>query len=173
MCKMNWKTRIFRNPARKKSFFSHFLTRQSNWPELPRKWKMENFEVFLKNMWLKCPKPIISWLHSIVGITIKRLVHIAGLQIIPSSQNLSSKLKSGPNYHVWRYMIKIDIIMRHATFLGNSSNKFLNLKFLLYLLSDSEKLAVFLVKFSFCYFLFKVVGCVKFDFFCYYQNPSE
>ncbi len=62
---------------------------------------MENFEVFLNNKWLKCPKPIISWYHSIVGITIKRLVHIAGLQINPSSQNLSSKLKSGPNYPVW------------------------------------------------------------------------
>ncbi len=56
---------------------------------------MENFEVFLKNKWLKCPKPIISWYHSIVGITIKRLVHIAGLQINPSSQNLSSKFCSG------------------------------------------------------------------------------
>ncbi len=75
----------------------------SNWSELPRKWKMVNFEVFLKNKWLKCPKPIISWYHSIVGITIKRLVHIAGLRINPSSQNLRSKLKSGPNYPVWRY----------------------------------------------------------------------
>jgi hypothetical protein len=102
MCKINWKTRIIRNLARKKSFYLHFLTKQSNWPELPRKWKMENSEVFLKNKWLECPKPIISWYHSIVGITIKRLVHIAGLQINPSSQNLSSKLKSGPNYPVWR-----------------------------------------------------------------------
>ncbi len=104
MCKMNWKTWIFRNLERTLVFL-HFLTKQSNWSELPRKWKMENFEVFLKNKWLKCPKPIIPWYHSIVGITIKRLVHIAGLQINPSSQNLSSKLKSGPNYPVWRYLI--------------------------------------------------------------------
>jgi hypothetical protein len=104
MCKMNWKIRIFRNLARKKLFFLHFLTKQSNWSELPRKWKMDNFEVFLKNKWLKCPKPNISWYRSIVGITIKRLVHIACLQIKPSSQNLSSKLKSGPNYPVWRYL---------------------------------------------------------------------
>jgi hypothetical protein len=102
---MNWKTRIFRNLARKKSFYLHFLTKQSNWPELPRKWKMENFKVFLKNKWLKCPKPIISWYHLIVGITIKKLVHIAGSKINPSSQNLCSKLKSGPNYPVWRYQL--------------------------------------------------------------------
>ncbi len=115
MCKMNWKTRIFRNLARKKSFYIHFLTKQSNWSELPRKRKIENFEVFLKNKWLKCPKPIISWYHSIVGITIKRLVHIADLHINPSSQNLSSKLKSGPNYPVWRYfslfLLKISITL--------------------------------------------------------------
>jgi hypothetical protein len=33
-------------------------------------------------------KPIISSFHSIIGIAIKRLVHVAGLQINPSSQNL-------------------------------------------------------------------------------------
>jgi hypothetical protein len=99
----------------KKVAFLHFLTKQSNWPELPHKWKMENFEVFLKNKWLKCPKPSISWYHSIVGITIKRLVHIAGLQINPSSQNLSSKLKSGPNYPIWRF---------NESFLKGSKNSY-------------------------------------------------
>jgi hypothetical protein len=44
---------------------------------------------------------------SIVGIEIKRLVHIADFQVNPSSRNLSSKLKSGPNYPVWRYAMKI------------------------------------------------------------------
>ncbi len=51
----------------------------------------------------QCPKPTISCFHSIVGIEIKRFVHIADLQVNPSSRNLNSKLKSGPNYPVWRY----------------------------------------------------------------------
>ncbi len=58
------------------------------------------------------PKPIISWYHSIVGITIKKLVRIAGLQINPSSQNFSSKSKSGPNHPVWRYLEKKNFFSR-------------------------------------------------------------
>jgi hypothetical protein len=77
-----------------------FLTNYCKWSELPRKFKTKTFDVFLEKLYQKCSELIISCFYSIVGIAIKRLVHIAGLQVNPSSQNLGSKLKSGPNYPV-------------------------------------------------------------------------